>query len=119
MGFEFTDFDEDVRSIDRELFNAAAAGEAAEVEKFMAQGANVNVRERGSRLSVLHIVAARNAVPALRALIKSNALDYTALDAQGRSAANLAIEVANNRVVGRFLYDKMARQLDQRGLQPA
>jgi len=110
-------FDAAASPADIALFNGAAVGFADQVAEALAQGANVNVADIRYKSTPLHMVAAYNAIAALRVLIKHPDLDYTALDYRNRPPATLAYEVGENPLVGRFLIKKERLQHQARGTQ--
>ena len=88
------------------FLEAVEFGDTARVEKDIAEGViDINYTEPVTGLTALHIAAARNAVAVLRLLVKSGRCDYGIKDAQGRTAANVAVTVGRNPAVGRYLSD--------------
>lgn len=80
----------DVDAVSQALLNAAI---------------DINYAEPGTGLTALHIAAGRNAVAVLRLLIGSGRCNLGIKDAHGRTAAAVAVTVARNPVVGRYLAD--------------
>ena len=66
---------------------------------------DINYAEPGTGLTALHIAAGRNAVAVLRLLIGTGRCDLSIKDAQGRTAAVVAVAVGRNPAVGRYLAD--------------
>lgn len=88
------------------FLEAVEFGDTAGVEKDITEGAvDLNYTEQVTGLTALHIAAARNAVAVLRLLVKSGRCDFGIKDAQGRTAANVAVTVGRNPAIGRYLSD--------------
>jgi ankyrin repeat protein len=66
---------------------------------------DINYAEPGTGLTASHIAAGRNAVAVLRLLIGTGRCDLSIRDAQGRTAAVVAVTVGRNPAVGRYLAD--------------
>jgi hypothetical protein len=66
---------------------------------------DINYAEPGTGLTALHIAAGRNAVAVLRLLTATGRCDLGIKDAQGRTAAVVAVIVGRNPAVGRYLAD--------------
>ncbi|ABS65790.1 hypothetical protein Xaut_0534 [Xanthobacter versatilis] len=90
----------------RQFLEAADIGDAVRVQKFLDSGGiDVNHAQPRTGLTALHIAAARNAVAVVRILAASGLCDPALKDAQGRTAATLAVTVARNPALGRYLAD--------------
>lgn len=110
----------DEKSPDRNLMipsaflEAARTGRADVVGRWLDEGFTaVNYAEPETGLTALHYAAARNAVPVLKRLVASGQCNYALRDRKGRTAATLAIEVADNPAIGRYLYDLEFRQTER------
>lgn len=66
---------------------------------------NVNYAEPTQGFTALHIAAARNAGAIVRLLIASGKCDVSLKDKEDRTAARLAVILADNPVIGRYLFD--------------
>lgn len=81
-------------------------GDIERVRQFLANAAiDINYAEPGTGLTALHIAAGRNAVAVLRLLAGTGRCDLGIKDAQGRTAAVVAVTVGRNPAVGRYLAD--------------
>lgn len=88
------------------FMEAINRGDIDKVRKFLQDPKiDVNFIEDGTGLTALHIAAARNATAILRLLVATGRCRFDLKDGQGRSAARLAMIVANNPAVSRYLYD--------------
>jgi ankyrin repeat protein len=74
----------------------------------------LNYQEASTGMTALHYAAARNAVPIIKLLLRTGKCDARIRDHKGRTAATLAIEVADNPVLGRYLYDLQFKQMPER-----
>lgn len=87
------------------FMEAVDRGDIEKVRKFLQDPKiDVNFIEDRTELTALHIAAARNATAILR-LSSPPGCRFDIKDGQGRSAARLAMIVANNPAVSRYLYD--------------
>jgi ankyrin repeat protein len=66
---------------------------------------NINFAEPVQGFTALHIAAARNAAAIVRLLIATGKCDVSIKDKEGRTAARLAVVLADNPAVGRYLFD--------------
>jgi hypothetical protein len=97
-----------------EFLEAARTGDAETIKRMLADGyADIGYAEPGTGLTALHYAAARNAKAVLKLLVATGKCDFTRKDRQGRTAATLAIEVADNPALGRYLYDQQHKQQPQ------
>lgn len=87
------------------FLEAVNLGDIDRVRKLLLEGVNVNHVEAETGLTALHIAAGRNAVAVLRCLVGTGRCDYGIKDAQGRTAATVAVTVGRNPAVGRYLFD--------------
>lgn len=88
------------------FLEAVSRGDTKRVETFLMDPAvNVNYAESVHGFTALHIAAARNAVAIVRLLIASGKCDVSLKDNEGRTAARLAVVLADNPAVGRYLFD--------------
>lgn len=87
------------------LLEAANIGDLPRVRALVKEGVDINYAEPGTGLTALHIAAGRNAVAVVRFLVGTNRCDYQIKDAQGRTAATVAVTAGRNPAVGRYLFD--------------
>lgn len=66
---------------------------------------DINYAEPAQGFTALHIAAARNAGAIVRLLIATGKCDVMLKDKEGRTAARLAVVLADNPVIGRYLFD--------------
>ncbi|MDF1600949.1 ankyrin repeat domain-containing protein [Mesorhizobium sp. YIM 152430] len=93
---------------------AAKAGDTDTIRRMLDSGFTaINHVEPQTGFTALHYAAARNARGVLKLLLATGACDYSLRDRQGRTAARLAVEVADNPAAGRLLYDKLHAQHPQ------
>jgi ankyrin repeat protein len=102
----------------KELLNAAKRGDAAKAQRLIEQDAPVNYANARDRATALHYIAAYDARPALRVILKSKDLDYLVRDRDGRLPSELAREVGNDDAMARLLMIKEMRQAKARGVDP-
>lgn len=76
---------------------------------------DINFAHPDTGLTVLHYAAAYSSLPVIRALAASGHCDFLRPDRKGRTAARLAFEVADNPVLGRYLYDQEYAQRQREG----
>lgn len=94
------------RRLHAAFLEAVNIGDVDAVRQALGNAAiDINYAEPGTGLTALHIAAGRNAVAVLRLLIGTGRCDLGVKDAQGRTAATVAVTVARNPVVGRHLAD--------------
>jgi ankyrin repeat protein len=90
-------------------------GYTARIKEWLENGySKVNYQEAGTGMTALHYAAARNAVPIIKLLVRTGKCDARLRDHKGRTAATLAIEVADNPALGRYLYDLQFQQMRAR-----
>lgn len=70
----------------------------------------IDYADPATGMTALHIASALNARQLVQLLIATGKCNLAARDKQGRTAATLAIEVADNPALGRYLYALLARQ---------
>jgi ankyrin repeat protein len=100
------------------FLEAVRTGNVEAVRQMLADGySDLNYAEPSTGLTALHYAAARNARAILKLLVATGKCDFARKDRQGRTAATLAVEVADNPAIGRYLYDRLHRQ--QPHAQPA
>ena len=88
------------------FLEAVNIGDIERVRQALANAAiDINYAEPGTGLTALHIAAGRNAVAVLRLLAGTGRCDLGIKDAQGRTAAIVAVTVGRNPAVGRYLAD--------------
>jgi hypothetical protein len=100
------------------FLTAAKNGNAAKLEELLGQDPPVNIRDPIDHAAALHYIAAFDARPALRVVMKSDALDYLVRDREGRLPSELAREVGNDDAMARLLMIKEMRQAQARGIDP-
>ncbi|TCU21829.1 ankyrin repeat protein [Rhizobium azibense] len=90
-----------------EFLEAAGRGDLAKLRVYIDNPAiDINYAEPRQGLTALHIAAARNAVAAVRLLMGTGRCNAAIKDHDGRTAARLAVILADNPVVGRYLFDQ-------------
>ncbi|ODT21629.1 MAG: hypothetical protein ABS35_16815 [Kaistia sp. SCN 65-12] len=98
--------DAERRRLHAAFLEAVNIGDVDKVRQFLANPAiDINYAEPGTGLTALHIAAGRNAVAVLRLLLATERCDLGMKDAQGRTAAIVAVTVGRNPAVGRYLAD--------------
>lgn len=98
--------DAERRRLHAAFLEAVNIGDVDRVRQSLSNpGIDVNYAEPGTGLTALHIAAGRNAVAVLRLLVGTARCDLGAKDAQGRTAAKVAVTVGRNPAVGRYLAD--------------
>lgn len=101
------------------LLNAAKQGDAAGLDVLIRQGAPVNVVDAVDRATALHYVAAYDARPALRVLLKSGQCDFLVRDWEGRLPSEIAREYGLDRAMARLLLIKELQQARAQGIDAA
>lgn len=97
------------------FLEAVRHGYTERIKEWLEKGyTKVNYQEAGTGMTALHYAAARNAVPIIKLLVRTGKCDARLRDHKGRTAATLAIEVADNPVLGRYLYDLQFQQMPAR-----
>ncbi|WP_372837476.1 ankyrin repeat domain-containing protein [Phaeovulum sp.] len=97
------------------FLEAVRQGNAERIAEWLEGGySKINYQEAGTGMTALHYAAARNAVPIIKLLLRTGNCDGRIRDRMGRTAATLAIEVADNPVLGRYLYDLQFKQIPER-----
>lgn len=98
--------DAERRRLHAAFLEAVNIGDVDKVRQFLANPAiDINYAERGTGLTALHIAAGRNAVAVLRLFVSTGRCDLGIRDAQGRTAAVVAVTVGRSPAVGRYLAD--------------
>jgi len=98
--------DPERRRLHTAFLEAVNIGDVDKVRQALGNAAiDINYAEPDTGLTALHIAAGRNAVAVLRLLVGTGRCDLGARDAQGRTAATVAVTVARNPAVGRYLAD--------------
>lgn len=86
---------------------AVECGDADAVARVLMEGkVDINYQEPKAGLTALHIAAGRNAIPVLKLLVATGRCDFTIKDGRGRTAADVAVTVARNLPLARYLYEK-------------
>ena len=102
-------------SQEKAMLNAVKAGDAESVQALIEAGYDAFAHVApATGMTALHYAAALNARAIVKLLMKTGGFDLSALDRFGRSPASLAVEVADNPAMGRFLYDSQYRQSQRR-----
>lgn len=97
------------------MLRAVQAGDAESVQALIEAGYDAFAHvDPATGMTALHYAAALNARAIVKLLMKTGGFNLSALDRFGRSPASLAIEVADNPAMGRFLYDSQYRQSQHR-----
>ena len=108
--FSKTAFGDDGDSKHAAFLEAVNFGDMDKVRRYLKDPAiNINYAEPGTGLTALHIAAGRNAGAVLRLLVSTRKCDYTLKDAEGRTAATIAVVVGRNPAAGRYLFDLQHR----------
>lgn len=98
--------DAERRRLHTAFLEAVNIGDVDKVRQFLSNTTiDINYAEPGTGLTALHIAAGRNAVAVLRLLVGTGRCDLGIRDAQGRTAAVVAVTVGRNPAVGRYLAD--------------
>lgn len=98
--------DAERRRLHAAFLESVNIGDVDKVRQALGNAAiDVNYAEPGTGLTALHIAAGRNAVAVLRLLVGTGRCDLGVRDAQGRTAAKVAVTVGRNPAVGRYLAD--------------
>lgn len=93
------------------LIEAVRTGRPDLVAALLAAGFDqINFAEKDTGLTALHYAAALNARAALRLIVATGKCRYDLTDKRGRTAATVAVEVADDPALGRYLYDLQHRQ---------
>ncbi len=96
------------------FLEAVKVGDVETVRQMLADGySDIGHAEPDTGLTALHYAAARNARAILKMLIATGQCDFMRRDKRGRTAATLAIEVADDPALGRYLYDQQHKQQPQ------
>ena len=94
------------RRLHAAFLEAVSIGDVDKVRQALGNAAiDVNYAEPGTGLTALHIAAGRNAVAVLRLLVGTGRCELGTRDAQGRTAATVAVTAGRNPAVGRYLAD--------------
>lgn len=97
------------------FLEAVRQGYTERIKEWLENGySKVNYQEAGTGMTALHYAAARNAVPIIKLLVRTGQCDARLRDHKGRTAATLAIEIADNPGLGRYLYDLQFKQMPAR-----
>lgn len=98
--------DAERRRLHASFLEAVNIGDVDKVRQLLASPEiDINYTEPGTGLTALHIAAGRNAAAVLRILVATGRCDLGIKDAQGRTAAVVAVTVGRNAAVGRYLAD--------------
>lgn len=83
--------------------------------EFSEIGVDINIRQPETEYTALHIAAGLSARPIIRWLLEFPELNFLARDSKGRLPSAIAYEVADDRVVGRYLVKRENRQAREQG----
>src|SRR5260370_3612469 len=86
-----------------QFLNAAKRGDAKKMKELLSRGLPVNLIDPDDRAAALHYIAAYDARPALRVVMKSDKLDYLVRDREGRLPSELAREFGHDVARARLL----------------
>lgn len=91
------------------FMEAVNTGDVEKVRTFLKDPKiDVNYVAPKTGLTALHIAAGRNALAVLKLLASSGRCDFTIKDAQGRTAAEVAVVIGDNPATGRYLFDRQS-----------
>jgi hypothetical protein len=93
-----------------QFLSAAKTGDADKLKKLLGKNAPVNLVDPVDRATALHYIAAYDARPALRVVLKCAQLDYLVLDRDGKFPSELAREIGHDDAMARLLLIKEMRQ---------
>lgn len=79
---------------------------------------DVNYIDPDTGFSILHHAALLGSRPLVKALAASGQCDFLQRDWRGRTAATIAVTVADDPVLGRYLYDRQYAQEQVEGPRP-
>jgi ankyrin repeat protein len=106
-----------MRQLVDEFLDSAENGDEERLAKLIAQGVPVNYKRKSTGATALHYIAAYDARPAFRVLIKSKDVDYLARDKQGRLASELAFVGGCDTAMARLLRIKEVKQAQALGIR--
>lgn len=107
-----------LETLHAEFLAAVGRGDVARVRVYLNDpDVDVNYAEPRQGFTALHIAAARNAVAVIRLLIATGKCDVGLKDHEGRTAARLAVILADNPAVGRYLLDRQYGTPPERGAE--
>jgi ankyrin repeat protein len=101
-----------------EFLKAAKRGDADRLKQLLDQDAPVNFLDRADHATALHYIAAYDARPALRVVLKSDKCDFLIRDRAGRLPSELAREYGRDGAMARLLLIKEMRQAQAQGIDP-
>jgi ankyrin repeat protein len=101
-----------------QLLAAAKDGDAEELDRLIREGAPVNFVDPVDHATALHYIAAYDARPALRVILKSGKCDFLVRDWEGRLPSEIAREYGQNSAMARLLLIKEMRQAQEQGIDP-
>ncbi len=104
--------------LDLAFLKAAKTGDADKLKELLREDPSVNLLDHFDRAAALHYIAAYDARPALRVILKRMDLNYLVRDRDGRLPSELAREVGNDEGMARLLMIKEMRQAKARGIDP-
>jgi ankyrin repeat protein len=88
------------------------------IQQLLDQDAPVNLVDPVDHATALHYIAAYDARPALRVLLKSGKCDFLIRDRNGRLPSELAREFGRDDAMARLLLIKEVRQAQAQGIDP-
>lgn len=93
------------------LIKAIKAGDIDELRQLCGFAeAVVTTQETGTGMTALHYAAGLGAREMVKILMATDKFDLTLEDKWGRTAPAMAVEAADDPVLGRYLYDKLYEQ---------
>ena len=99
------------------LLQAAQRGNPEKLKIFVEEEYPLDYQDPLTGETVLHILAAGRARKALRAVLKSNKIDYLLRDSKGRLASEMAYIYGRDPVVARLLRIKERKQAEAAGIK--
>jgi ankyrin repeat protein len=100
------------------VLKAARKGDAGTLQLLLEQGAPVDFVDPVDHATALHYVAAYDARPALRVLLKSGKCDFLVRDWEGRLPSEIAREYGLDYAMARLLLIKEVQQAQAQGIDP-
>lgn len=105
------------QALGRTFLKAAEQGDADSLLAFIHEGFPVNYQDPRTGETALHIAAACQARPALRAILKTGECDFLIRDRQGRLSSEMAYVYGEDVAVARLLGNKERKQADAQGIR--
>ncbi|MES9970303.1 MAG: hypothetical protein ABW092_09730 [Candidatus Thiodiazotropha sp.] len=99
------------------LLGVARRGNPHKLKIFVEEGFPLNFQHHETGASVLHILAAGGARPAIRELLKSDTIEFLFRDKQGRLPSELAYLYGRDVAMARLLGIKERKQAGAKGIK--